>query len=64
MKEFFKDLLPGGIRGHFKDLVESKAIYLIGAGVALGVVSIIVDFFNYAECRAAGWSVLWCLTKW
>jgi len=48
----------------FKDLVESKAIYLIGAGVVLGVVSIIVDFFNYAECRAAGWSVLWCLTKW
>ena len=48
----------------FKDLVESKAIYAIGVGLTLGVVSIIVDCFNFAECRAAGWSVLWCLTKW
>ena len=47
-----------------KDLIESKAIYWFVAGLALVVVSLVIDYANFQECRANGWSVLWCLTKW
>ena len=45
-----------------KTLIESKAIYYFAAGAALVVVSLVIDYSNFTECRNHGFSLLFCLS--
>jgi hypothetical protein len=56
----------GGTTGEnkmLKDLIESKAIYFFIAGTALAVLSLVLDYSMFEECRAHGFSLMYCLLK-
>jgi hypothetical protein len=45
-----------------KDLIESKAIYYFAVGAVLAAVALGIDYQNWNECRAHGFTVLFCLS--
>lgn len=47
----------------FNDLVECGAIYYFLVAIVLVVASIYIDTILFAECRAHGFSMFYCLMK-
>jgi hypothetical protein len=61
---FFSD--NGGKTGEntmLKEIIQSKAIYFFIAGTALAVLSVVIDLALFDECRAHGFSLMYCLLK-
>ena len=46
-----------------KDLIDSKALCYFAVGIALVVVSLVMDYSMFEECRAHGFSMMYCLMK-
>jgi hypothetical protein len=46
-----------------KDLIDSKAIYFFIVGGALVVAGLVVEYTLFEECRAHGFSLMYCLLK-
>jgi hypothetical protein len=45
-----------------KDIIESKAIYYFAVALVLAGIGLAIDYHNWNECRAHGFSVLYCLS--